>query len=153
MIAFARSTVAHTALLALGGWSIWAQSVYRAPQSFITIALAMLTVAVSGLSLVVWLAGAYQLVGHQEIRAEGPFLEAFLVRLREFRVRLPPFSTPAFAVADGTRLELAMSPSPSAVVRVSWQESYAPAEWERFERVVLEMFGAFGGLPARVGGM
>lgn len=62
MIAFVRAAFVHSALLALGCWSIWAQAVYRAPQSFVTVALAALTIAVIGLSLAVWLAGAFRVI-------------------------------------------------------------------------------------------
>jgi hypothetical protein len=63
MIALVRASFVHSALLALGCWSLWAQAVYRAPQSFLTVALAALTIAVTGLSLAVWLAGAVQMMG------------------------------------------------------------------------------------------
>jgi hypothetical protein len=56
MIAALRATLVHLALVVLGGWSVWAQSVYRAPQPYLTVVLTVLTVAATSLTVLVWLA-------------------------------------------------------------------------------------------------
>lgn len=63
MIAALRATLVHASLVALGCWSMWAQSVYRAPQPSLTVLLAVLTLVTTSLTLVVWLAEVYGAIG------------------------------------------------------------------------------------------
>src|SRR5438477_4247723 len=58
-----RLTLIHLALAALGGWSVWAQAIYRAPSPYLTVVLAAVTVATTALTLVFWLYAAFAGVG------------------------------------------------------------------------------------------
>jgi tetratricopeptide (TPR) repeat protein len=50
-----RVTVVHLVLLALGGWSVWAQFVYRTPSRYLALVLAGAGAASTGLTVVFWL--------------------------------------------------------------------------------------------------
>jgi hypothetical protein len=50
-----RVTVVHLALVALGCWSVWAQLVYRTPSRYVTVVLAGIAAASTGLTLAFWL--------------------------------------------------------------------------------------------------
>src|SRR5262249_9708409 len=50
-----RVTVVHLVLLALGGWSVWAQFVYRTPSRYLALVLVGAAAASTGLTLVFWL--------------------------------------------------------------------------------------------------
>jgi Flp pilus assembly protein TadD len=59
MRAALRATLLQAGLAAAGGGSIWAQTVYRAPQSWLTVLLAVLTLATTGLALALWVATVF----------------------------------------------------------------------------------------------
>lgn len=75
MIAALRATLVHWALAALGCWSVWAQYVYRTPQPYLTVLLAVLTLATTTLTLALWLAELYNAIGarprHRRLVAFG----------------------------------------------------------------------------------
>lgn len=50
-----RVTVVHLALVALGGWSVWAQLVYRTPSRYVTVVLTGIAAVSMGLTLAFWL--------------------------------------------------------------------------------------------------
>lgn len=54
-----RATIVHVALGGLAGWAVWAQFVYRVPNRFLTILLALLTLASAGLTVVSWIAAVF----------------------------------------------------------------------------------------------
>jgi len=58
-----RTLVIEAALGGLGCWAIWAQTVYRTPSAWLNLALAAVTVAMTGTTLVVWLSVAFAGVG------------------------------------------------------------------------------------------
>ena len=58
-----RLTVVHLALGALGCWSVWAQLVYRAPSRYVTVMLAGIATAGTGLTLAFWLYAMFRGVG------------------------------------------------------------------------------------------
>jgi Flp pilus assembly protein TadD len=65
MIAAVRSVFGQFVLSVLGVWSVWAQVFYRAPQPFLTVLLAGITLATTALALVLWLASAYRAIGRR----------------------------------------------------------------------------------------
>jgi hypothetical protein len=58
-----RDTVVHLALAGLGCWSVWAQLVYRTPSRYVTVLLAAIAAASTGLTLAFWLHGMFRGVG------------------------------------------------------------------------------------------
>jgi hypothetical protein len=63
LLGLARATIVHTALGGLACWSLWAQFVYRVPDRFLSIALAVVTVAGIGLTVVSWIATVFHGLG------------------------------------------------------------------------------------------
>jgi hypothetical protein len=63
MMRFVRLTVVDLALAALGCWSLWAQLVYRSPSRVLGVGLALLVLALTAGTLVLWLRGALHLLG------------------------------------------------------------------------------------------
>jgi hypothetical protein len=60
---FLRVTLVHMALLGLGGWSVWAQVVYRTPSRYVTLVLAGIAAASTALTLAFWLLTVFRGVG------------------------------------------------------------------------------------------
>ena len=60
MIAQIRSGFGYLALALLGAWSVWAQFFYRASQPYLTVLLAVLTLAATGLTLALGFARIYR---------------------------------------------------------------------------------------------
>jgi tetratricopeptide (TPR) repeat protein len=58
-----RLTIVYLALGALGCWSVWAQLVYRTPSRYVTVVLAGITAACTGLTLAFWLYAMFRGVG------------------------------------------------------------------------------------------
>jgi Flp pilus assembly protein TadD len=58
-----RVTVADLALMALGGWSVWAQLVYRTPSRYVTMVIAGIAVASMGMTLAFWLRTMFRGMG------------------------------------------------------------------------------------------
>ena len=58
-----RLTLVHLALGALGCWSVWSQLVYRAPSRYVTVMLAGIAAAGTGLTLAFWLYAMFRGVG------------------------------------------------------------------------------------------
>ncbi len=58
-----RLTLVHLALGALGCWSVWSQLVYRTPSRYVTVVLAGIAAAGTGLSLAFWLYAMFRGVG------------------------------------------------------------------------------------------
>ncbi|MEX2147139.1 MAG: hypothetical protein WED01_09030 [Candidatus Rokuibacteriota bacterium] len=66
MIALPRSlrvTLADLALAALGGWSVWAQLLYRTPSRYVTTVMVTIAAASTGLTLAFWLRTMFRRVG------------------------------------------------------------------------------------------
>ncbi len=58
-----RVTVVHLALLGLGAWSVWAQLLYRTPSRYVTVVLASIAAASTGLTLAFWLHAMFRGIG------------------------------------------------------------------------------------------
>jgi tetratricopeptide (TPR) repeat protein len=58
-----RLTAVHLALGALGCWAIWAQIAYRTPNRYVSVLLAGVAVAMTGLSLAFWLHAMFRGIG------------------------------------------------------------------------------------------
>jgi len=58
-----RLTIVHFTLGALGCWSVWAQLVYRTPSRYVTVMLAGIAAAGTGLTLAFWLYAMFRGVG------------------------------------------------------------------------------------------
>jgi Tetratricopeptide repeat len=63
LLAAVRVTIVHLALVGLGCWSVWAQLLYRTPSRYVTVLLAGIAVASTGLTLAFWLHGMFRGVG------------------------------------------------------------------------------------------
>jgi Tetratricopeptide repeat len=66
LVRMARVTAVHLALGALGGWSVWAQLIYRTPSRYVTVVLAGVAAACTGLTLAFWLHAMFRGVGATE---------------------------------------------------------------------------------------
>jgi tetratricopeptide (TPR) repeat protein len=58
-----RVTLVDLALLALGAWAVWAQLAYRTPSRYVTVVLATIAAACTGLTLAFWLLTTFRRVG------------------------------------------------------------------------------------------
>jgi hypothetical protein len=63
LLKLVRLTVVHLALIALGCWSVWAQLLYRTPSRHVTVMLAGIATASTGLTLAFWLHAMFRGVG------------------------------------------------------------------------------------------
>ncbi len=63
LLKLVRLTVVHLALIALGCWSVWAQLLYRTPSRYVTVVLAAIATASTGLTLAFWLHAMFKGVG------------------------------------------------------------------------------------------
>ena len=63
-----RLTIVYLTLGALGCWSVWAQLAYRTPSRYVTVVLAGIAMAGTGLTLAVWLYAMFRGVGASEGR-------------------------------------------------------------------------------------
>jgi hypothetical protein len=54
-----RLVMIHLALTALGGWSVWAQAIYRTPSPYLGIVLTAVTLATTALTVVFWVYAAF----------------------------------------------------------------------------------------------
>jgi hypothetical protein len=58
-----RVTLVHLALGMLGGWSVWAQLMYRTPSRYVTVLLASIAAVCTGLTLAFWVHAMFRGVG------------------------------------------------------------------------------------------
>jgi hypothetical protein len=58
-----RVTLADLALAALGGWSVWAQLLYRTPSRYVTVVIVTIAAASTGVTIAFWLRTMFRGVG------------------------------------------------------------------------------------------
>jgi Flp pilus assembly protein TadD len=114
-----RLTVADLALAGLGCWSVWAQLVYRTPGRYVTMVLAGIAMASTGLTLAFWLRAMFRGVGATDRQLSGVALGQKLCALTTLGFSfygLFLFTNGKFDVADPVHY-------PTEIVRIGMDET------------------------------